>query len=501
MGTNWKLNSVFNGDVELSKEDTYRNIRDYAVPEDRMLMITARLKYRVFHPFSRALYPPAKTQTFAGMVSSNFLRERVIRYLELECGQFNIQRAVLRDFDTKLMVKTQWGSHQLQISREDNGQSPFAPVDSAVYSENNSVRVRVFEVGLELSDDVVTQSAIADDSVGLEQLAHGTANKFLGFDESGNPVEKDGLSSTASGTLEWRNECAAGESYSGTAPQSLVRYASDGNVYICTQSHTSVATQTPSAITIPGATWQMGVERHCLGIRSTTVADTRGAVTEIPSLPVKIRRKNTGAIFDFYICVEAQRSVGSGHGLLGITLSICDGNSAAPFDDGNAFNGRNGVKRLTIGDIEISPFDDYRQFRENMYHIYEDDTPGDRSQFENLGADGSDVVISLPTDQPFEFVQYPAVNVPGSTEGSNFWQLFSGPGDGLKNTYSAFIRSSSTPSVPTSISVTNGDVTTVAGTGWSTSVPSGSAKLWEARVRSSTVSGTVTGGFTLIPYG
>ncbi len=28
MGTNWKLNSVFNGDVELPKEDTYHNIAE-----------------------------------------------------------------------------------------------------------------------------------------------------------------------------------------------------------------------------------------------------------------------------------------------------------------------------------------------------------------------------------------------------------------------------------------------------------------------------------------
>ncbi len=195
---NWNLTNVSDVSVDLSTADAYHNVGNYTVPEDRMLLITASLNYTQLGG-SETL----ETQSFATIVSSDFLREGGIRYLELDRGQFASSDTNLHDFNARFMLKSQWGSHQLQISREDNGQSPFAPVDSAVYSESNSVRVRVFEVGLELSDDVVTQSAIADDSVGLEQLAHGTANKFLGFDESGNPVEKDGLSSNVA---DWATE-------------------------------------------------------------------------------------------------------------------------------------------------------------------------------------------------------------------------------------------------------------------------------------------------------
>jgi len=58
-------------------------------------------------------------------------------------------------------------------------------VDGAVYSEGGSARVRVFEVCLELSDVSVNQPKIEDDSIGL---AHGTANRLLGFDNDGNPA-------------------------------------------------------------------------------------------------------------------------------------------------------------------------------------------------------------------------------------------------------------------------------------------------------------------------
>ncbi len=231
---NWNLTNVSDVSVDLSTADAYHNVGNYTVPEDRMLLITASLNYTQLGGSATL-----ETQSFATIVSSDFLREGGIRYLELDRGQFASSDTNLHDFNARFMLKSQWGSHQLQISREDNGQSPFAPVDSAVYSESNSVRVRVFEVGLELSDDVVTQSAIADDSVGLEQLAHGTANKFLGFDESGNPAEKDAPSDT---TL-WRGDWTAGDYIVGQ----MVQHA--GNIYLCVSARTSANTENPSADT------------------------------------------------------------------------------------------------------------------------------------------------------------------------------------------------------------------------------------------------------------
>ncbi len=193
MGTNWKLNSVFNGDVELSKEDTYYNVGSYAVPQDRMLLITARLKYTLFDPISRGLPFPVKTQTFAGMVSSNFLREGGVRYLELECGQFKISRAVLRDFDTKLVVKTEGSGHQLQIAKcceaSDDSKEEGGSVDECretekkkkvpgVFREDrisfiptSDIEVEISEVKSDLADGEVTNPKIADGAVNTSKLA------------------------------------------------------------------------------------------------------------------------------------------------------------------------------------------------------------------------------------------------------------------------------------------------------------------------------------------
>lgn len=45
---------------------------------------------------------------------------------------------------------------------------------------------------LRVKDGGISTDKVADDAVTLDKLAHGTANKFLGFDENGIPVAKSG---------------------------------------------------------------------------------------------------------------------------------------------------------------------------------------------------------------------------------------------------------------------------------------------------------------------
>ena len=66
-----------------------------------------------------------------------------------------------------------------------------------------------------------TPLGVADDAIGLDQLAHGTADKILGFDEDGEPTEIDQDSTTVTPAIEtviYRNESFT----PGTTPVNIV---------------------------------------------------------------------------------------------------------------------------------------------------------------------------------------------------------------------------------------------------------------------------------------
>ncbi len=173
MNINWNLRSVNTGQVDLSTEGSYQNVGSYTVPENKMLLITARLNYtrQEFAPPSSSA---VETQSFASMVSSNFLRNGGVRYFDLEDGELTSANVERRDFNIKLMVKAEGGNHQLKVLLRSESSSPsnftggsFEKGNLALYRLNNSMTVQVFEVG------VTAQAEVADVSVTSIKLADG----------------------------------------------------------------------------------------------------------------------------------------------------------------------------------------------------------------------------------------------------------------------------------------------------------------------------------------
>ncbi len=149
----------------------------------------------------------------------------------------------------------------------------------------------------------------------------------------------------------------------------------------------NVLSQAYKSLVIPANRWRRASVGNCIGVRSTAVNDRRVEVTSVTALPIKVRHKQSGSLLDFLLCIEdlnrqTRISVAVDNGRYSHAIR----NVSAFTIQGTAYqlltNWNHGDMTWKYGDLAVS-----------------------QSNFE---FPGQEVILSFPSDQPFEFVPYPS---------------------------------------------------------------------------------------------
>jgi len=129
--TNWNLRSVSAEQVDLSVGGACQNVGNYTVPDNKMLLVTARyMRQEISPPTSSAV----GAQSFATMAFSN--------------GELVSANAELHNFNTRLVVRAQGDNHRLRILKSSGSFPPgslkeedFQAGTLAIHNLKNTVTV------------------------------------------------------------------------------------------------------------------------------------------------------------------------------------------------------------------------------------------------------------------------------------------------------------------------------------------------------------------------
>ena len=95
---------------------------------------------------------------------------------------------------TKTTKRLTWGRLKTIVQSGVSGTPADGSITTAKLANDAVTNAKIADDAIEeeqIADGEVKTAALADDSVTLAKMASGTADKFLGYDGSGNPAEKD----------------------------------------------------------------------------------------------------------------------------------------------------------------------------------------------------------------------------------------------------------------------------------------------------------------------